>query len=177
MSYYKRGVVRQSIKMRLKAQIKMGETMAVLIIFFFLLMFGFAFYAKVQEKLVGDRYKENINLQVLQVTKKASYLPELQCSVLNVREDNCFDVHKVEVFYDLVKDNRTYINQYHNIFGFSDIILQEVYPGDSKYMIYNSSVVNASQTLSSRVPVSIFDGGTDRYSIGLLIINYSVVQR
>ena len=157
----------------------MGETIAVLIIFFFLLMFGFAFYAKVQEKLTQDRYTENLNLKVLQITQKASYPPELQCSTMNVREDNCFDRHKVEVFYDLIKDNTTYIAQYYDIFGFSTIVLEEIYPNpdEDPYIIFNHSMEGSSQTLSSMVPVSIFDGSANTYAIGLLKISYSVERR
>lgn len=164
-----------------KAQIKMGETIAVLVIFFFLLIFGFAFYVKVQEKFFEEQHSKQLNLKALQITQKASYLPELQCSVQNIQFDNCFDVHKINSFYSIIRNNMTLIGDYYEIFGFSKIYIQEIYPGNDTYMIYNNTLQNATGnrqivSLESRVPISLFNGKKNTWAIGVLNAKYTAIK-
>ena len=64
------------------AQIKMFETMAVLVVFFFLLALSAVFYINTQRSVIEDdklRYGDNL---ALQVALRALYFPELDCSFM-----------------------------------------------------------------------------------------------
>ena len=63
-----------------KSQIKMGETLAVLIIFFFLLMFGYSFYAGIQQRNFIQELAQVESLRAIQLAQRVYYLPEIQCS-------------------------------------------------------------------------------------------------
>ena len=77
-----------------KAQIQMGESVAILFIFFILVVFGFVFYMNVMRGSAKVQMEENIQLKAIGIAQKASFLPELQCSEENVRVENCIDLLK-----------------------------------------------------------------------------------
>jgi hypothetical protein len=163
------------MKKKRKAQIKMGESVAVMVVFFILLMFGFSFYSKMQQNSYNREMEKQNQLKVLQISQKASYIPELQCTIQNVQFDNCFDLQKVGHFFDLTEKTQEYI-YYYNLFGNSLIYIEQIFPEPKKnYTIYNGSlgdVANASfDVLSSNVPVSLFNASSNYYSIGILRIN------
>ncbi|MCB9362471.1 hypothetical protein H6504_03465 [Candidatus Woesearchaeota archaeon] len=160
----------------MKAQIKMGETVAIMIVFFLLVAFGLGFYVQVQEHYFEKEQAKILQLKGLQISQKASYLPELQCSVQNIQYDNCFDIDKAEIFFEVVNGSDEKYAHYYDIFGSSTLYLQEVYPNSGKtYMIYDASLPNerGTNTLTSVVPVSLFDGKQNVFSIGVLVINHT----
>lgn len=173
--------LKQGQRKNRKAQIKMAETMAIMIVFFFLLVFGFSFYAKIQNHYFAKEMDKQLKLKALQITQKASYLPELQCSIQNIQYDNCFDVQKAEIFYKLTHgdDGQTpnvgLIADYYEIFGFSTLYIEEVYPENKTIYVYNQSL-DDGDILTSMVPVSLYDGRDNKYSIGVMYIRYSVTN-
>src|SRR3989344_4574688 len=75
-----------------RGQLKMFETIAVLIVFFFLLAFVAVFYMSAQRSFIE---KEGVHLSeglALQTVFKTLYLPELDCTFLLVQRDTCIDV-------------------------------------------------------------------------------------
>ncbi len=92
----------------------MGESVAILFIFFILLIFGFVFYANVMRSSAKVELEENIQLKAISIAQKASFLPELQCSEENVRKEDCIDLLKLESASSLLDSNNIY---YFDIFG------------------------------------------------------------
>lgn len=158
-----------------KSQIRIGESIAVLFIFLIFVVLGFSFYAKVQKSGFKSKQEENINLLAIETAQKASFLPELQCSRKNIIVDNCFDILKVEAFSGIVKNNLDLVRYYYDIFGFSSITVEEVYPNAEEWVIYNNTL-NDSSSIFTPVPISLYDAKTGGYYFGALKVRYFPVK-
>lgn len=79
-----------------KAQIHMTETIAVLFIFFILLVFGLIFYAQFQKGAIKEKQEELFAKRAMETALRVLFLPELVCSERSLTEDNCFDLLKVQ---------------------------------------------------------------------------------
>lgn len=161
---------------QIKAQIKIGETVAVMVVFFFLVIFGMSFYGAIEKSNLEKTKEKYDQLHILQLSQKAAYLPELQCSVFGVTYDNCFDVYKVIAFNKKINTDDDFFFDYYDVFKTSTITLNESYPDDSHgYMIYNHTPDGQGGIgLVDYMPVSLFNASTGRYSMGVLTIKYWV---
>jgi len=155
--------------MKKMSQIKMGETIAILVIFFFLLVFGYSFYAGVQQYSFKRQIARNLDLKAIQVALKASFLPELQCSIKNDPIDNCFDVEKIQVLYDMMSDTKIK-SHYLSLFGASELYVKEIYPASNTYVIFNASNEDASAIVSTKIPVSLYYPKDRKYTFAVLMV-------
>ena len=163
-----------NFKLAKKAQIKMFENIGVMIIFFFLLVFGASFYFTIQKASL-EKEAERINqIAAVQQALRLTFLPELDCSFAGVQTENCFDRFKVNA---LIEQKPATQLSYFNIFGYSNVTLKTVYsplfakPAD--VAIY-SRTVEGSYTRTA-VPVLICEDGCDplylKYSFGVLQVD------
>lgn len=151
----------------MKSQIKMGETIAILIIFFFLVVFGFSFYVQMQKVSFGKQQRETTGLKAIQIAQQASFMPELQCSFRNVQQDDCIDLLKLDVFSRLVNSSDEFYSYYTALFGLSNVSVHQVYPVKKSFSLFslNSSI---ETYLVTRVPVSLYNATSKTYSFALL---------
>jgi hypothetical protein len=157
----------------MRAQIKMAETIAILVIFFFLVVFGFAFYVRIQGSSFIRQNDENSDLKSIQIAQKASFLPELQCSFKNVQKDNCFDLLKVDSFSVMLNKTEGDVYQhYYDVFGMSEIRIAKLYPADKEYVLYRPNLTGLEAYKMHRVPVSLYDATAKMYYFGLLTVKY-----
>lgn len=110
-----------------QGQIRMTETIAVLFIFFILILFGIIFYYKYQQVAIKEKQEELLAARAMDTTLKVLFLPELVCSKGEAEpEDNCFDMMKLR---HANKTFQEYLNKYYfNIFSYSRIIVNQTYP-------------------------------------------------
>ncbi|MBW2974306.1 hypothetical protein KY366_01180 [Candidatus Woesearchaeota archaeon] len=163
--------IRKSIRFFTRSQIQMGESVAILFIFFILLVFGFVFYMNIMRGSAKVEIEENIQLKAIGVAQKASFMPELQCSRENVVDENCIDILKLTAASGLLKDNNIY---YYDIFGLSSIRVEEVYPGrdpPKEWYLYNHTLANYSDRLSTFIPVSLFNASSEKYGYGVMVVD------
>jgi len=157
-----------------KSQIKMGESVAVLLVFFLLVGFGFMFYSKIEERNIMLRMEEAEGLRAIEVAQVISFLPELQCSKDNVVTFNCFDKMKMDAFGGLWDEARI---EYFDQLYFSEISVQEVYPGNNAWTIYYNQGTSAEQS-SLQIPVAIYYpkeqefylGDQEGYAFGIMTV-------
>ncbi len=154
--------------MERKAQIRMGETIAVLIIFFFLLIFGVIFYTNVKISKQYSTNEEYFQQQSIKISQMVSFLPELQCSSENIIDDNCYDKYKLGPASTHIIDNA---NFYFPFFSYSEIVIDEIYPGTDSWVLYNHTL-NRSYPMFTYVPISLYEPTTKEYSFGVLSISY-----
>ena len=121
--------------MKNKAQIRMSETIAILFIFFVLILFGLIFYFKYQGISLKEQQEETLANRAMDTTLKALFLPELICSEGNAEsEDNCFDLMKIEHAHQVFQDN---LNEYYfDMFSYANITVFQTYPTPEKYVLY-----------------------------------------
>lgn len=112
-----------------KAQ-QMTETIAVLFIFFILIVFGIIFYAKYQTLALEQKAEETLGKRAIDTSLKALFLPEIACtkSEYDVGND-CVDELKmkaaaIEEGSGFFQDNEYYFD----LFSYATITITYVYP-------------------------------------------------
>jgi len=155
-----------------KAQIKMTETIAVLIIFFFLLVFGFSFYTKIQKTSISRDAERNADLKAIALAQKAAFLPELQCTFRNIQTDNCFDELKVNAFIRAMTSSSTK-EFYLDTFGFSEVTIEQLdidSSGSDLFPLYSNPKLDSLFISTITVPVTIYNPIEDRYKFAQLLV-------
>jgi len=158
-----------------KAQIKMFETMGVLVIFFFLLVGGAAFYFQIQKSSLQRDIAAQEQLRSFQIVQKALFLPELDCSFVSIQKDNCFDKLKI---IDLGKhladsDKDDFMEYYFNVFGFSDVKITQIYPVNESfsYTVYKNIPAEYRSIIKTQSPVLLFDAIDNSYDFGIVEVD------
>ena len=150
-----------------KTQIQMMETIAVLAVFFILVVLGFVFYSNsINDKYAVDN-SEIVQLNAVKISQRISSLPELQCSQDNIILDNCIDELKLNVFHDVVTDNKIH---YFDLFSFSRISVSKVYPKNGGVLLYDVPLEGHSYKMVSNIPISLWDPIKDKISFGVITI-------
>lgn len=156
-----------------KAQMQMGETIAVLVVFFFLLVIGLVFYANIAStKAEESRYK-NTELESVNVMKRALSLPELQCSHNNIVDESCVDRLKATAMKALINNpDESVKTSYFDIFGSSTISIIQIYPSPSAFempiLLYDFKPATFSSKLNTSIPISIYNPLTKSYAFGIM---------
>ena len=151
------------LKMK-KAQINMMETIMVLIVFFFILVIGLVFYANIQIGNAKEDVKKYNELKAIENMQKLLFLPELQCGGGD-EVFTCIDVLKLKALANVMKNgtNRVY---YSDELGNSLVMVEEVYPGNDSWMLYNRT----NKGTASFIPVSLWYPVEGEYHMGLITI-------
>jgi len=154
-----------------KGQLQIAENIGILVVFFILLVFGLVFYVGLQKTSVDTKKEEFSQLSTVSINQLVLNLPELLCSKgFNVYEGYCFDIEKIEVFKQYLKDNNIYRDTiYFDKFKNSKIIVKKVFLGEEEYVVYDRSLENVDST-QTQLPISLYDPVNDEYSIGVLTI-------
>lgn len=153
--------------MQRKAQIQIGETIAVLFVFFVLIVIGFIFYVKIIKGNIESEKEELSQLRSVGIAQKVMFLPELQCSEDNVVIDNCIDLLKLDSAKAVMKENEVY---YYDLLEFSDISITQIYPANKKWDIYSRRTDNFKSKFVTNVPISLYEPITRKHSFGVLKI-------
>lgn len=160
-----------------KAQIKMFETLAVLVVFFFFLIFGASFYFKLQENSLERDFARNLDLRAVQIAQKSITLPELRCTFPYAERSDCIDFDKAREFKKLLDDNPNIRLSYlDNTFGLSSITLNVVYSSvgisEDKIVIYNAS--RSEEFVSVQIPTVIYSGSDHRRALSFGYLEVTV---
>ncbi len=107
-------VVRKSTK----AQIKVTETTAILIIFFILLVFGLVFYSHFQKRSIKAFKDDILEKQTVINAIKIAFLPELACP--NEPIGSCIDVQKMNATKTILENDKQNLLYY----GFNKLTIK-----------------------------------------------------
>jgi len=150
-----------------KAQIQIGETIAVLFVFFILIIIGFVFYVNVIKSNIDIEKEELSQLRSVGISQRIMFLPEVQCSEDNIIIDNCIDILKLEYAQSVMKENEIY---YYDLLEFSDVSVLQVYPDEAKWSLYSRKTDDFSSRFVTNVPVSLYNPATRKHGFGILTI-------
>ena len=153
--------------MNKKAQIQIGETIAVLFVFFILIIIGFIFYVKVIKGNIELEKEELSQLRSVGIAQRIMFLPEIQCSEDNIIIDNCIDILKLDSAQSLMKENEIY---YYDLLEFSDVSILQIYPNEAKWDLYSRKTEDFKSKFVTNVPISLYDPTTRRHGFGVLTI-------
>ncbi len=155
-----------------RSQIGMTETIAILFIFFILVALGFMFYLRISRTSIKTQYEKGTDLMAIEITQKASFLPEIQCSKKNVITDNCIDILKLESATQIINENNI---TYYDLFFSSEIVVEELYPDEKTWVLYNHTIEDAS-ALFTPVPILLYNATADENYFGVLQIKYFAIK-
>jgi len=148
-----------------KSQIKMFEAIAILVVFFFLLAFGFIFYTRVQKSTFESELEEKNAMKAIDIVQNAVFLPELQC-VGEKCEKGEIDTLKLTPASRIINENAL---DYFYALGYSTIIVKEIYPATHEWILYNYT--KGAEKISLRIPVPLYHPAEDMHSFGVINID------
>jgi hypothetical protein len=156
----------------MKGQIRMFETVGVLLIFFFLLALGASWYTRYAAKAAEKEQLRIEELKRASTADNAFYLPELDCNFVRVQTPNCFDKLKAKAFAELVPENPDLQDLYFASFGYANVRVWQVWPESPfNQTLYKNELTDYSKLTPSRSPVLLYDpteGATGTYSFGVI---------
>ena len=149
------------------AQAQMLETIAVLFVFFVLILIGLIFYANVLRGNVAIQQEESAQLRAIEVAQRASSLPELQCSEDNIKSDNCIDLIKLDISTSVIKENDYH---YYDRLLFSRVTVKEIYPNNNVWNLYDRPLDDFSNKITTNIPISLLDPVNNKNSFGVMTV-------
>ena len=154
--------------MNKKAQIQIGETIAVLFVFFILVIVGIIFYVRVIKSNLESEKEELSQLNSVGIAQRVMFMPEIQCSQDIVEEiTNCIDILKLESAPSIIIQNELY---YYDLLEFSDISVSQIYPDDARWILYSRKTSDFKNKFTTNVPISLYDPITRKNGFGVLTI-------
>jgi len=145
----------------------MGETIAILFIFFLLLVFGMMFYIKVLGISLASQKEESIQIRAVDIAERASFLSELQCSEENIISEDCIDILKLDAANQIMQDNN---EDYYDMLGFSDITVKEIYPSSNSWGLYNRVPASWKDKIPTHIPILLYNATEQKYAFGILTV-------
>ena len=145
----------------------MGETIAVLFIFFILVVIGFIFYGKIVRNNLESEKDEVAQLRSVGIVERVMFLPEVQCSEDNVIKDNCADILKLDAAKQAINANEVY---YYDLLEYGNITISQIYPTEQSWVIYSRKLDGYKNKFVTNVPISLYDPSTRKNGFGIISI-------
>jgi hypothetical protein len=150
--------------MKKKSQIQMMETIAVLLIFFIIVIIALVFYMNIAKSQISDQLDQSHQRDRASIAQKASTLPELEC--MRTTYQNCIDIYKIAPAQDLMQQNAI---EYFDLFAYSEITIYKIYPEPvENWTIYEKLPSTIKSTLANQFPILLYDPITDSNYFGLM---------
>lgn len=160
-----------------KSQIRLFESIAVLIIFVFFVAIGIRFYASAQERSLTEAALEFSELDAVKTTLLLANMPEIACSFQGITDVGCLDLYKIKAWEEIMNDPQrlNFLEHYIPLLGLSEVTITEIYPDSGRsWVVYNSSLGNFSYRLVGetrlQIPTTIYDPSTNRNTFGVLAV-------
>ena len=150
----------------MRAQMKMTEQIIIMMIFFFLLVFGVLFYTRYSVEKAKTGMSEKAELVSVQAVQKAQFFPGIQCTVEGTTDYNCLDLHKLDALSSLSPEKK-YILE--TMFPRTTIADHQVFTVHDNCEVYDVAS-GGKNTEFFAVPVALFDATTNKYSMGYMNI-------
>lgn len=152
-------------KISRKGQIHLTETVAVLFIFFILVVFGIIFYSKYQQISFKEKSEELVASQAMDTTLRILFLPELICSRGDAEpEDNCLDAMKLRHANDTLRDHVE--DYYFDLLSYASITVTQLYPEEKEFILYDQPKPDYRKKEPTYFVVSVRDEMVGSYGFG-----------
>jgi hypothetical protein len=156
-----------------RAQIKMFETVSVLVVFFFLIAIGIVFYADMRRVNYAQTLEFSDQLKVMSIVQQVNNMKEFQCTTENIGTSNCYDIQKLETFSQHHQEADQY---YANYLSHTDlrVTVEQLYPSASPllgpWVLFDHIPASYAQKSVQHIPILLFDSITRRYNAGAITI-------
>lgn len=164
-----------------RAQIKLFESIAVLVVFAFLLVFGVNFYFGIQKASVEREIVRATQLQVFSMAQKTAYLPELDCAIAGIKQEACIDVSKLAAFAAVLNDPDAAkaaeaSSLYFPVFGWSTVRVKGVFPPGNNLdvVLYDNPLVGYASAFKVQIPILLHNASANKDDFGYIeVTNYA----
>jgi hypothetical protein len=177
------------LKRNKKSQMKMAETISILIVFFILIFSAFIIYTNQKSEKIKKQIEEKEMMKSVEIATRAYMLPEIQCS-----ESQCIgcsgamDLLKLDAVSNFTNANTDdmYIfksPEYFQEFGYATITVQLVYPNSTdvsdlvnyNWTIYNRTAPGIRNVINPiYVPINVFNPFDNQCYFGVMeVVSYS----
>lgn len=151
-----------------RAQIQSGESIAVIIIVFIMIVVGIAFFYGNRTNEIQDQAERAKSLDAVAVALRVQALNEVKCIRSSSTTNTCLDYERVKAMSEILSNEfgEEYA-YYYNIFRDSRITIRTVYPEEEEIIMYD---YNGNKNSSSTVfmPISVLDPVTENSFLGVL---------
>lgn len=155
------------LNMGRKSQIQIGETIAVLFVFFILILAGFVFYVKIIRGNIDFEKEESSQLKSIGIAQRVMFLPELECSKYGDIDSNCIDTLKLAYAKNIMDQNEVY---YYDLLGFSNVTVLQIYPTEARWELYSRRAEGLKSEFATNVPISLYNPVARNSGFGILTI-------
>jgi len=153
-----------------RAQVKMFETIGVLIVFILIFAIGLRVYGRVQEQSFMDAKNKFEQFDAIKMSSIVSHLPELVCTARNVQEGACIDLQKALAF-EYLMDDVGFQGKYFDIFGQGLIFID---PIDARYpnniTLYNQTPPGSYDVLNTPHPITLYNASDREHIFAVLYV-------
>lgn len=170
---------------RIKAQIRLTESIAVLFIFMLMVGIGMIFYFNAQKASISRKAEEDKSLKIVEIVLKVSAMPELQCPAeVNVR--NCIDLQMLKALAQRINSSPDLRDSYYYNIFLSSRIVAEIKHNDfdtadrRSLVLYDKSLPN-EESFHEIIPVVFYNSTGDKgigrkgeFYFGIINITYTV---
>jgi len=148
-----------------KGQIRLFESIAVLLVLVFLFVFGIQYYAGVQ-KNAYERMSDQFNrLDSIKAANQIMSSPFLVCSTRNIRSGLCLDKYKLQAVSDPDADI-----PWPSGVALMNIRVEQTYPSLDSWQITNYQPAQNVSSFATQFPVVIYDPFTFTNTFGFIEI-------
>ena len=163
------------IKVGKKGQIHLTETVAVLFIFFVLVIFSIIFYSKYQQVSFKEKSEELVASRAMDTTLRILFLPELICSRGDAEaEDNCIDLMKLRYANETMQDHAQ--DYYFDMLSYATITITQLSPEEKTFVLYDKPKPNYKKREPTYFVVSLRDNTVGSDTLGSYGFGYVKVE-
>jgi type II secretory pathway pseudopilin PulG len=164
-----------------KAQIQLFESIAVMVVFAFLLVFGINFYFRIEATSVAREELRANQLRVFSLAQKTAFLPEMDCAIAGIQQEACIDVSKLQAFSTMLANDPDAQQLYFPVFGWSTVTIQQIYgscdtPCDplapTNITLYDDTPPKYTDLSKVQVPILLFNATTGNYAYGYIEVTH-----
>lgn len=153
--------------MKRKSQIKMTETIGIIIIFFVIVLFALIFYSQYQKSALTKQKQEILAKDVISLSLRTAYLQEIRCEQ-TTETGTCIDLYKLDALKQVIQENETF---YSNLFGTANIYFKDII-NKITYDIYNNTLPDFTKKTRITTPILLRDVTKDKNYFGVLYVDY-----
>ena len=157
-----------------KAQVQMTETIGIIIVFSIIIILALLFFTRIQTNSAEQQKILVSGEKAVSISFSALFLPELECTKGGSDDiKDCIDTLKADAAAEVITAHPEY---YFKLFGYSSIIIQEIYPNPQERILYEKTrdgqpPTEETQKARTPIPVSLYDPVTGTYAFGVLTID------
>lgn len=159
-----------------RGQIQIGETIFVVIFILLIIILGLVFFASGKQDSLERKQDTFDELDAIVLAQLVTSLKELECSQLDVKETSCLDKVRLDAFVDLIGNDWELAGEYYTLLlGNALIVVEEVYPQQQTWVLYNYSFDLHDPGIeydapSTELPMKLYNAVTGEFSFGVLYI-------